>query len=399
MRQRLLIASSRFPYPTLGGDKVFIANVAKALEGRYRLTLLCMCETREELTREVPDSPYESIHRIYLPKWRSVVRAAAAMPTNTPMQLEYYRSPEFQAKLSELAPQHDAILAHLIRTGHHLRGIESIPKILLMADAISLNYRRIQSLPESYCWKTHVYAIEQHRLWEYERGVFDRFSQVWLHSDPDREFLGVKPSENIRILPMGIDLNEFHFGPRAGNFVIFIGNMSSVQNQDACFYFIEQILPHLRKEADIRFRIVGNAPDKIRKRLSCYQHVETTGRVDRIEDHVEGGFCGICPIRAGAGVQNKILNYFALGLPCVTSQVGFEGLTAMAGRDLLVYDQPAQAARQILALFKDETLRSGIAQRARCLVERHYSWTSLHAQIREDVASVLEQNAALPVAV
>src|SRR6516165_1978694 len=114
-RRRLVILASRWPYPPLAGGKLFLLNIAKALS-EHHLTLLSLCADREEMDFEPRDGVFSEIHKVYLPKWQSVLNVVGALPTKTPLQLAYYASEEFRAKTKELMSRHDAVLAHLIRT-------------------------------------------------------------------------------------------------------------------------------------------------------------------------------------------------------------------------------------------------------------------------------------------
>jgi glycosyltransferase involved in cell wall biosynthesis len=194
----------------------------------------------------------------------------------------------------------------------------------------------------------------------------------------------------VKILPVGVDLNEFPFSPAVtGDVIAFIGNMSFSLNVDACRSFLKEIFPELRSRGRLRFRVIGECPESVRRELERLPSVEVTGRVHRIADAAEGAFCGICPVRGGAGIQTKILNYFALGLPCVTSPVGLEGLDAIDGRDLLVYHEPQIAVEMILRLHKDPLLREELARNARMLVETTYDYPVIYRSIRECIAELL----------
>ena len=92
----------------------------------------------------------------------------------------------------------------------------------------------------------------------------------------------------------------------------------------------------------------------------------------RIADAADNVFCGICPIRGGAGIQNKILNYFALGIPCVSSEIGTTGIDARPEQDFLTYRTTTEAVEQIVHLFQNESRRSEIAERGRTFVEEKY---------------------------
>jgi glycosyltransferase involved in cell wall biosynthesis len=106
--------------------------------------------------------------------------------------------------------------------------------------------------------------------------------------------------------------------------------------------------------------------------------VELTGRIEHIFDGVEGAFCGVCPVRAAAGIQNKILEYLALGLPCVTSPLGLGGIDAHPEREVLLYQNAEEGAAQILRLLHDRALRIRLAQAGRDLVVRRYDWKHIY---------------------
>lgn len=393
-RKKILVLTPRFPYPVIGGDRLRIYNVCKELAKDFSLTLLSMCESKEELVMPIPDDGvFDRVERVFLPKWRSLLNVVLALPTATPLQIAYYRCAEFRTKLDELLPYYDACLPHLIRTGDYL--LESrIPRILEMTDAISLNYQRVKRLGSGRRLKSYVYALEANRLFKYEVEILKKFDLAVLVSETDRDFLAAGSTfeelANVMVCSNGVDIDLMPYAPRFGEpNVVFIGNMTTVQNLDACQFFIDDVLPLLREKHPFVFKIIGRIGEKDAAHFKKYEGVQVLGAVDSIAAAAAGGTVGVCPMRLGAGVQNKVLEYMALGLPVVSSSIGLEGFSAVPGRDLLIADKPDDYVAAILRIFEGGARFQDMTDAARKYVEEHHSWNGRLSPLRQRVATLL----------
>jgi glycosyltransferase involved in cell wall biosynthesis len=391
-KKRLLVMTPRLPYPVIGGDRLRIYQVCKALSSRFSLTLLSLCETSEELDLEIPaDGVFDRVERVLLTKTQSYLNTLAAIPTSTPLQVAYYRSAEFQRAVDRLVPAHDGVLSHLIRCAEYVRHVET-PKFLEMTDAISLNYDRVRALKGAIGIRTMLYKVEANRLKRYEHEIVADFDLSILVSDTDRDFLleGCD-SDDILVASNGVDVAGMPFSERRDSrpVIVYIGNMTTLQNMDACLYFAAEILPILRRRLNASFRVVGRIAPKDAEKLRKYPGVEVTGAVDSVAEAVRDARIGVCPVRLAAGVQNKVLEYMALGLPVVCSRIGLEGLQAVPEQDLLLADTPPEYARQIEKLLADSNLRSELAKNAREYVVSHHDWAAKLAPLVERVAKCL----------
>lgn len=379
-KKKLLVLTPRFPYPVIGGDKLRIYHLCKELSRCYSLTLLSLCDTQEDLLCALPDDGvFDHVERVFLSKARSYVNTLLALPTRTPLQVAYYRSRTFAAAVARLLPSHDGVLVHLVRCAEYVRKSDK-PRVLEMTDAISLNYSRVKKLRNARGLRSRVFSVEARRLLDYERTIVDDFDLSVLVSQADKDYLFPGSSAGkVMVCSNGVDLSGLPYSVRstASRILIFIGDMRTVQNQDMCHYFVDEVLPLLRKRGDYRFRIVGSIVPALAERFHAYEGVEVSGRVESVAKAAEDGAIGVCPMRIGAGVQNKILEYMALGLPVVATSLAHEGLQAQLGRDLVIADTPEQFVERIEQLLADEAGTAAMAARAREFVERKHAWEGM----------------------
>jgi len=379
----LLILTPRFPYPVIGGDRLRIYQVCKVLSKTYRLTLLSLCETKEELAMPIPsDGVFSSVERVYLPRWRSLINCLFTLPSSVPLQVAYYFSKEFSKRAVKLMETHDGVLAHLIRTAYAVENARGF-KFLEMTDAISLNYRRvIEAKSSTHDIRNAIYKVEASRVRRYEELVVDKFDMSFLVSDIDKAFLfseSPEKAQKVKVCSNGVDLSclNYHFNKDSGD-IIFIGNMASLQNYDAAFFMASEILPLVNKRfPHVRLRLIGRIPQDKKLELEKFINVDVTGEVHIISLAAKGGAVGVCPLRLGAGVQNKVLEYMALGLPVVTTTLGFEGFAAVPGKDLIVQDDVILFANAIVDIIANRDDSEKMAINARKYVEREHSWDSI----------------------
>lgn len=396
-RPRLLILTPRYPYPVIGGDRLRIYFICKVLSAHFHLTLLSLCDSKVEMALELPiDGIFDRIERVYLPKWRSRLNTLLALPTRSPLQNAYYRSSEFSRRIQLLALEHDGVLAHLIRTSETIRDLP-VPKFLEMTDAISMNYNRVgRERHNARDLRSQVYRIESKRLVTYERAIVDDFDHSFLVSDIDRNFLfgdDIERLAHVSVVSNGVDLSglPYNFTPTSGD-LIFIGNMSSLQNFDAVQFMAKDILPLVRQvRPEVRLRVIGRISESGRVQLEKIDGVDVTGQVASVADAAKGGSVGVCPIRLGAGIQNKVLEYMALGLPTVSTEIGLEGFSAKNGVEILVADEPPAFAAKVLSLLNDRNSARKMAEEARRFVESHHSWESVLKPMVEIIEQRLTQ--------
>lgn len=388
-KPKLLVLAPRYPYPIVSGDRVRLVNVCRQLSTRFDITLLCMCDDRSEFNADVPsDAPFVHVERVWLPRYRSCINSLWALAKTQPLQVAYYGSGRFERRVRMLAERHDLVMAHLIRTASYATSLGK-PCVLEMTDAISRTYERARKTGDRKRLRTWVYSLEETRVRRFEQRMLDRFDLITVVSEHDRIHLAAgTETPNVAVASNGVDLATFPYYESFSTdpIVVFIGNLTTLPNLDAATYFAEDVLPALRRARPWIFRVVGRINPNDAARLARCEGVEITGQILRVSDAVAGARAGVCPMRIGSGIQNKVLEYMALGLPAITSSMSLQSLRAQPDREILVADDPAAYVAHLEKLFVNTDLARNVARAARGYVERNHNW---EAELKPMVARML----------
>jgi len=243
-----------------------------------------------------------------------------------------------------------------------------------------MNYERVGKTAKSSGFKNLVYSIEQKRLKKYEQFAANKFDATILVSQIDKDYLFSSSSDEYKkvlVCSNGVDTRDMSYElSESSKQLVFIGNLYSVQNFDAAYWFAVNVMPRLRKQGDFTFKVIGRIKDKDRQKLKGLDGVVVTGAVKSVIIEARNSLAGICSVRLGAGVQNKILEYMALGIPAITSSIGLEGLEAKANKDILVANQPQEYADAVIELTLNKKLRESVSINGREYVESNHSWNS-----------------------
>jgi len=129
------------------------------------------------------------------------------------------------------------------------------------------------------------------------------------------------------------------------NTLLFWGAMNRKENVDAVKWFLKEIFPRISLFIpDTKLYIVGaNPPNEIVKLQS--KQVTITGFVDNPGQYFEKCHLAVAPLRMGAGIKIKVLEYLEAGLPVVATTVGAEGIEH---RNLVVADGAEDFARAVV---------------------------------------------------
>jgi glycosyltransferase involved in cell wall biosynthesis len=194
-------------------------------------------------------------------------------------------------------------------------------------------------------------------------------------SEAERAALG-GPSA-VRVVPNGVDVGTFAWAEdaRPPARLVFGGNLGYFPNVDAAVWVARDILPRVRVAVPhAELRLVGARPARAVRALRARPGVSLAASVPAMAPELAAATVALVPLRAGSGLQNKVLEAMAVGTPVVATPRAVAGLDLRAGEHALVADDAAGLAAAVVALVRDPVRARTLARAARALVERRYRW-------------------------
>lgn len=376
---KILFITPRLPYPPHGGDKLRAFNLIKYLSRKHSIYLVSFIESKKELECVAPMREYcVNVEVILLKPIQSYINCLLFSLSLVPFQVAYYRDRRMKDKICEVIKREkiDGIYIHLLRMAQYVKDVNEINRILDLTDSLSLSLKR------SLKFRNHLffafYFIEWLKIMIYEPRIIKYFNGCLLVSNVDKEAnKPLKKANNIAVIPNGVDFE--YFKPKGNeysrNSIVFIGNLHSFPNKDAVLYFCRDILPFIKKEIpDIKFYIVGINPTKKILELAKDKTVIITGGVDDSRPYLSDAAAMVCPIRVATGMQNKILEAMAMGLPVISTSIATLWMDKKEDSGVLIADTPMEFAKKVTEVIKDKNLREKLSISARKLIVESYDW-------------------------
>ena len=151
----------------------------------------------------------------------------------------------------------------------------------------------------------------------------------------------IKPKRKSRILclPQGVDTDTFYLlDEKKINKklkILYSGNFEYTPNVKGAFYIVNEILPNLVGNFEVKF--AGKGADKIDFK-SKDPRLSIIGYVDNIADEYLDSDLFLAPLYEGAGLQNKILQAISCGLVTISTPMVKESLSEIPNGLFIVND-------------------------------------------------------------
>ncbi len=385
---KVLAILPRFPYPIDKGDKLRAYHQLKELSRKHQVFLFALSEERVTADQKAHLAEFcSTVQVFYLGRLKILFRLFRYLFSALPLQTAYYFDRQaagaFKAFADEVKP--DVVFFQLVRTAEYVGCIQSA-SVLDFQDAMSENMR-LRAGKEPF-WRRFIFRWEARRLARYEVACVKRFKAFTIISERDRTLLPREASEVCYISGNGIDVNYYQ-GEKDSFYpadIVFVGAMSYLPNVEAAVFLVNEVLPELEaKGIKPHVHIVGADPSARVLSLSS-DLVHVTGRVSDTRPYYRGAKMLVAPMFISTGVQNKILEAMAMGVPVITTPQAAAALGRQEGVPVLTASDPSEFAGHIMHILNHPAAAEELASRAVEFVHQNFSWEAAAESLEKVLA-------------
>jgi len=395
---RILYLCHRIPFPPDKGDKIRSYHQVEFLGRRHEVDLFTLIDDAADREHVGPlGALVRNLHVETVNAKIQRLRSLGGLVTGEPLSVRAFADRRLQAAVTDALQRESYDLALVFSSNMTpYLGDWDGPRAYDFVDVDSAKWTAYAETAKPPM--NMLYAREGRRLRALEAAAAARAELTVVCADKEREeLLAFCRPRRVETVPNGTDV-EF-FKPAESDLeptdVVFTGAMDYRANVDAVTWFVEQCLPRLAElRPGVRVAVVGSNPTRDVQALGNHPGVTVTGRVPDVRPWLRAAKVSVAPLRVARGIQNKVLEAMACGVPVVATTAALGGIVAPGsplGPDAAVrVDEPSAFADAVSNLLGDAAERARRGAEGREWVVQHFDWESRLMQLESlllDVAS------------
>lgn len=394
---KILMLTPYLPYPPSSGGQIRSYNLIKQLSKKHEITLysLIKYEDEREYVREL--EKYCQSVKVYKraeKPWtiKNIINTAlSAYPF---LVIRNYSKQEKQ-NISEILTKEkfDIIHAETFYVYPHIPDTK-IPVVLVDQ---TIEYQVYQHYVQNfrYWWLKPLLWIDVLKIQYWETHFWKKAARAVAVSESDaKKMENLVKGLKVSVVPNGVDEElssdtKIHYSKN----ILFIGNYDWMQNREAAQILVNKVFPKIKnKIPDAKCIIAGQYTEKISGlRASDVQFfdLKSDDIAGKVKQAYQQSGVMVAPLYGPGGTRLKIFSAMANRLPVVTTNIGAEGLDAKNGESILYGQTPEDLANLTIKLLNNRNLYNKIANNAREMVEKKYSYDAISSQLDEIYQEVI----------
>lgn len=231
----------------------------------------------------------------------------------------------------------------------------------IVIDSIDLEFLRLQRKKEYDPNSIDQATID--KVTALELGIYKKADRILVASGTDEAVLEKKGDFKTMLFPCVYDINST-YKPREGKEYYTIGNWTHEPNVVATHYLCEKIMPNVEG----RLHIVGkHPPSKLVQYAS--DKVLIRGAEYEIDKFLDKMNILLAPVMFGAGMNGKIGQALAFGIPVVTTSLGASPYLLKNKHNAMVANGDGSFIDSIRQITEKEHLRDCLSKNGKVVME------------------------------
>jgi glycosyltransferase involved in cell wall biosynthesis len=338
----------------------------------------------DEEARSAQDLPVDRKILVTRDRFASMLRCVRALPTKTALQQAYADVKDLRVALRrELQEwQPDAVHLNVFRTAHLVEACGRTPVIIDLDEFRSEYYEQVASTAK-FPWRL-VGQIEGPRMREREDTLVRNGVPIMLSAPLDPG--DIRP--NTYVVRSAYD---YPLQPRTepgAPTVLFVGRLTYEANVHGLLWFLRECWDGIRHQVPgARLRIVGTEPPK-EVREYAGESIEICANVPDVDPYYAEATAAIVPIHRGTGVQMKLIQALAAGVPTVATSAVTVRAGVRHGHDVMVSDDPAGWVSAVSTLLTDGDTARRLAVNGRAWAVDNHGTEAVRQQLAAAYAAL-----------
>ena len=381
---KILLITTRLPYPPTDGGKIVTYNIIKHLALRgHNITLICF----NSENKNYPElEKYCKLIIVRKNLGTTFFGLFFNLFSNIPYGISKYNSNIAKNIIYDLIKKNKYDIIHLdhLHTAHYGSFVKkkyNLPIVLQEHNVEKMIMKRFYKNQKNIFIKFYAY-LQYKKLYKYESKICEIFDRCFMITKIDEKTIkDMNSNIKTNVVPAGVDTSYFYpIKLKEEEFsLVSVASMNWLPNIEAINWFCEEVLPLAKKKIPkIKLYIVGKEPpNNIRNLANNNILITVTGFVKDVREYIAKGQVFIVPLKTGSGMRIKILNTLAMGKAIVSTSIGCEGIEVTDGENIFIADSKEEFAYKIVCLLNNKSERKKLGENGLKLVKKKYQWEKI----------------------
>ncbi|MEG0221496.1 MAG: glycosyltransferase [Clostridia bacterium] len=342
--------------PSLPNDfsRIRTKNILKSLINKgHSITYLSLIQSKDKnIFDEQLVNKFDHIYTFKQNKITSIFNCLIGIFMPIPLQTAYVNNKKMHKYLKENSEEYDLIYIKRLRMAQYAKYFDKNKVLIDITDSLTKYYKRVYKKTNGIKKILNIEEYLKHKI--YEKRIVEKYKSVVCSNDEKKYIINKfkLKSNKINVVENLIDFNLWDVkkemkGKEKRKQLVFSGILDYEPNIMAVNYFANNVIDILGD--DYKLNVVGKNYSNSLVRKNKIKYI---GYVDNMANELSKYDIYICPIIAGSGTKNKILQAMSVGLPIVSTTLGTEGLHDECKNFIFYANKPEEFIKAIKEINK-----------------------------------------------